>query len=146
MICFHHFSLRSYLTVVSVSHQVVVGQPLYEIDVDATAAAGASSSAPAPAASTASAPAGKAAAPAKDSSHEHGRVPLIKFVGKRDKTKKSHLKTATPAAAATNAPAFKPLKEGNGVHFTTLKGAGLFGRPALSQREIDAIESGGAVF
>jgi len=114
--------------------------------VDASAAATASPSAPAAAAApAASAPAGKAAAPKEASSHEHGRVPLIKFVGKRDKTKKSHLKTAAPAAAA-NTPAFKPLKEGNGVHFTTLKGAGLFGRPALSQREIDAIESGGAIF
>lgn len=143
-----HFSSGKCLIRVRISPtQVVVGQPLYEIDVDATAAAAASSSAPAAAsAPAASAPAGKAAAPKEASSHEHGRVPLIKFVGKRDKTKKSHLKTATPAAAVTNAPAFKPLKEGNGVHFTTLKGAGLFGRPALSQREIDAIESGGAVF
>lgn len=115
--------------------------------MDAVAAATAPVSAPAASVAPADT---KAAVPTKtSSSHEHGRVPLIKFVGKRDKTKKSHLQAATPAApaaAAASAPAFKPLKEGNGVHFTTLQGAGLFGRPPLTQREMDAIESGGAIF
>lgn len=83
--------------------------------------------------------------------HEHGRVPLIKFIGKRDKTKKVESSTAASsapvkAAATASAPAFKPLKEGNGVHFTTLKGAGQYGRPPITQKEIDAIESGGAIF
>ncbi len=80
--------------------------------------------------------------------HEHGRVPLIKFIGKRDKTKKSPLSTTTTAPVATvpSTPAFKTLKEGNGVHFTTLKGAGQYGRPPITQKEIDAIESGGAIF
>ncbi len=75
-------------------------------------------------------------------------MPLIKFLGKRDKTKKAHPTTTTasaPAAAPTT-PAFKPLKEGNGVHFTTLKNAGQYGRPPITQKEIDAIESGGAIF
>eukprot|EP01032_Pedospumella_encystans_P037120 gene37120-42039_t len=125
-----------------VTDNVVVGQPLYEIDVDATAAP---SSSPAP--STA-APAAKAPVKADTATHEHGRVPLIKFLGKRDKTKKaqpSTTATSTPAAAPST-PAFKPLKEGNGVHFTTLKGAGQYGRPPITQKEIDAIESGGAIF
>ncbi len=128
-----------------------MGQPLYEIDVDAIAAPSSS----APVKPVGSAPAAKAApaktvTPADDSSHEHGRVPLIKFIGKRDKTKKVQASTSAPTSSAPHAQQSlpftgKPVKEGNGVHFTTLKGEGLFGRPPISQKEIDAIESGGAM-
>lgn len=85
----------------------------------------------------------------------HGRIPLIKFIGKR-----SLVKYVTPAAPAVAeviaiapivqkfvpipAPSAKSIKEGTGVDFSTLKGGAMFGRPALSQREMDAIESGGA--
>lgn len=140
---YRHFQLISHL-LLYYSHQVVVGQPLYEIDVDATAAAAAPSSSPAPATTGAA-----TNAPVKSDTptHEHGRVPLIKFLGKRDKTKKTQPSAAASApATAPSTPAFKPLKEGNGVHFTTLKGAGQYGRPPITQKEMDAIESGGAIF
>jgi hypothetical protein len=48
------------------------------------------------------------------------------------------------AAAPKAQPAPVQVREGNGVHFTSLKGMALFGRPPLTQKEIDAIESGGA--
>lgn len=73
------------------------------------------------------------------------RVPLIKFLGKR-----SLLKNAVPTSAAapmkTASPinVKKPVKEGNGVDFRTLTGGAWFGRPELSESEIEAIESGGA--
>ena len=88
----------------------------------------------------------------------HGRVPLIKFLGKRSLMKvvavsaptevALPVKIAAPVAAKQPAPAStaKVVKAGNGVDFSTLKGGAMFGRPALSQREMDAIENGGATF
>lgn len=125
--------------------QVVVGAPLYEMDTDGAA------SSPAPAASTeAAAPAATPAATAT-SGHAHDekhRTPLIKFIGKRDKAQKApvvHSSPTAPAAKAISTPApAVAVREGNGVHFTSLKGMGLFGRPALTLKEMEAVESGGA--
>jgi len=91
---------------------------------------------------TSSTPVTKADAP---DSHE-GRTPLIKFVGKRERVKTDVLGVAKAVAVQTPVPAaaapVKVVKEGNGVHFTTLQGKAFFGRPALSLEEMEAIDSG----
>lgn len=115
------------------------------MDTDGTAAASSTSTAD----KEAPVPASAAKTPAADThANDDGhRKPLIKFLGKRDKTKKEHTHAAAPAAAPAVAQPAQPkvaVREGNGVHFTTLKGMGLFGRPELSLKEIEAIESGGA--
>lgn len=121
--------------------QVIVGAPLYEIDVDATAAA--SSPSDETVKPTAPAVADSKTESAPEKVFEGHRKPLIHFLGKRDRTKKAaHTAQSTPASKPA-APS-KPVKEGNGVHFTTLKGMGFFGRPQLSLKEMEAIESGGA--
>ena len=114
---------------------VAVGDDLFEIDTEGVALA--TSSVPAPTAPNAPAPAAPvvaaAAAPAT-----HGRVPLIKFLGKR-----SLIKAApTPAAPVMPYPTQAAIKDGGGVDFRTL--GAWFGRPQLSEREMEAIESGGA--
>ena len=81
------------------------------------------------------------------------RVPLIKFIGKRSLLTDAVLAPLN-AAVIPVAPQFtsiqkqplKVVKEGSGVDFSTLKRGAMFGRPALSQREMDAIESGGATY
>ena len=96
----------------------------------------------------------------KKEEHMHGttsahRTPLIKFVGKRDHTKLSSKKQAADmvpvnsllSVKASAAPPAQPTieRESVGVHFTTLKDKGFYGRPKFSQKEIEAIESGGAM-
>lgn len=88
--------------------------------------------------------------------NSHGRVPLIKFLGKRSLMKvvavtapikvASPVQIAAPVTAKESLPtsAAKVVKAGSGVDFFTLKGGAMYGRPALSQREMDAIENGGA--
>lgn len=88
--------------------------------------------------------------------NSHGRVPLIKFLGKRSLMKvvaaaaptkvASPVQIAAPVAAKQPPPisVAKVVKAGSGVDFFTLKGGAMYGRPALSQREMDAIENGGA--
>lgn len=86
----------------------------------------------------------------------HARSPSIKFLGKR-----SLLKHTAVSAVSTKVPVFevktapqksapvassRVIKEGTGVHFSTLKGGAMFGRRGLSQREMDAIENGGATY
>eukprot|EP00428_Durinskia_dybowskii_P066408 CAMPEP_0170387810 /NCGR_PEP_ID=MMETSP0117_2-20130122/17754_1 /TAXON_ID=400756 /ORGANISM="Durinskia baltica, Strain CSIRO CS-38" /LENGTH=220 /DNA_ID=CAMNT_0010643699 /DNA_START=28 /DNA_END=690 /DNA_ORIENTATION=- len=130
---------------------VIVGNDLYEIDTD-----GASSSSSAPKKSDAPVPP-PSPAPAQSptatghSDHnnergsDHHRKPLIKFIGKRDK--KPHPPSNKSSAMNTQSQqpqAKAPVKEGSGVHFTTLQGMAFFGRPTLSLKEIEAIESGGA--
>jgi hypothetical protein len=50
----------------------------------------------------------------------------------------------SPAAAPAFKPTAKPIKEGTGVPFQTLKdkGGAYFGRPRLSEKEIEAINNG----
>lgn len=115
---------------------------MYEIDTDDSLTPAA-----APAANTAT-----PAAPATQTTHvpEVGhkhtqRHPLIKFIGKRDRTPKSVVATKPAALVAESTPEWVYKDGGNGVHFTTLKGMALYGRPPLTAREIDAIESGGAI-
>jgi hypothetical protein len=84
----------------------------------------------------------------------HGRSPSIKFLGKRSLMKHAAVSSETikaPVLEVKTAPQkFVPatqsrvIKEGTGVDFSTLKRGAMFGRPALSQREMDAIENGGA--
>ena len=79
---------------------------------------------------------------------------MIKFLGKRSllpKGSTSHSSSAvsssskTTAVKATAAPTIsKPVKEGTGVDFATLKGGAWYGRPRISDAEMQAIESGGA--
>lgn len=88
-------------------------------------------------------------APFHSEAISHGRIPLIKFKGKRSHIKSDVLHPViTPVPAIKASPVPKPtakaIKEGNGVDFSTLKGGAMFGRPLFSQKEIDAIESGGA--
>jgi len=70
------------------------------------------------------------------------RTPLIKFThGKRTLPAKAPAAAPAPATVAASA---KPVKVGTGVDFATLKGKAWFGRPLLSEKEMLAIESGGA--
>eukprot|EP00605_Chrysophyceae_sp_TOSAG23-4_P002563 GSChrysophyteH1.ASY1.ANO1.2828.1 assembled CDS len=95
---------------------VAVGDDLFEIDTEGEASLTAAAPAAPAVAATPAAPAPAAQAP--PSTATHGRTPLIKFLGKR-----SLIKAApTPVAA----------------------GGAWFGRPQLSEREMAAIESGGA--
>ena len=79
------------------------------------------------------------------------RTPLIKFVGKRSKivTPKMAIfkaQASSPVIQAGNpSPAQRIVKIGSGVDFATLKGKAMFGRPAISVKEIEAIASGGAM-
>jgi hypothetical protein len=88
------------------------------------------------------------------------RHPLIKFVGKRsllsvhtEKMKTSSVTVGEPLASPTKKVTPTPLpsaskkelkKEGNGASFHSFKNPAFLGRPKFSQREIDAIASGGA--
>lgn len=80
------------------------------------------------------------------------RVPLIKFVGKRARGPvqtnpqvflAQTLPTAAPQVAA-RPTASKVVKVGTGVDFATLKGKAWFGRPTVSELEMEAVQSGGA--
>ena len=75
------------------------------------------------------------------------RTPLIKFVGKRSKivTPKMVIFKAQDSSPVIQAPAQRIVKIGSGVDFATLKGKAMFGRPAISVKEIEAIASGGAM-
>mmetsp|Transcript_7195 Transcript_7195/g.11967 ORF Transcript_7195/g.11967 Transcript_7195/m.11967 type:complete len:229 (+) Transcript_7195:222-908(+) len=131
---------------------VEVGNELYEIDVDpsavvaATAAANTTPTTSPPTTSSIQINTISENSNSNTSNEAHGRTPLIKFLGKRDKTKVNVLQqTSATSKVVAAAPARKPpLKEGTGLSFRTLKGKAFYGRPKLSQMEIDAIESGGA--
>ena len=68
-------------------------------------------------------------------------MPSIKFIGKR-----SLIKSPAKAAASHNAPVStnQVVIEGNGEDFRSMDGGAWFGRPQLTDREMEAIESGGA--
>jgi hypothetical protein len=73
---------------------------------------------------------------------------MIKFLGKRSHLKVPLQPKAVPfvpiSPATVSSPPKQRLREGSGVDFMTLKGGAWYGRPRLSQKEMDAIESGGA--
>ena len=88
-------------------------------------------------------------------------IPLIKFTGKRDHSKKyalnikdNMIKTQetkhnvspiqTIKSIKTSITNNQIIKESNGILFTTLKEKGFYGRPKFTLIEIEAIESGGA--
>jgi hypothetical protein len=126
----------------------VVGQPLFELDTEGVAS---SAAAVAPASSGAAAPVQAATSAAPHGNEKHrSRTPLIKFLGKRALLKNVGHAAAPvapskqPAAKVQQAPVSKPVKEGNGVDFATLKGGAWYGRPRISEAEMNAIESGGA--
>lgn len=135
-----------------VDGDVSVGQNLYEIDTD-----GAPSATPSPppqsnTAEAASAPTttnASTAVASDDHSHDH-RKPSIKFLGKRSLLKHtlSHSSVSSGTQPPPSAPSFSPpqkvVKEGNGIDFRTLQGGAMYGRPEITDAEIDAIESGGA--
>ena len=129
----------------------MVGHPLFELDTDGIS----TSSAPTPTKATTTtittnAPPTVAAAPSS-TDHHHSRTPLIKFLGKRSllpKGSPSHSSSTVNSSNKTSVvkvmDTSKPIKEGTGVDFATLKGGAWYGRPRISDAEMQAIESGGA--
>lgn len=78
-------------------------------------------------------------------SHGSKRVPLIKFIGKRSKTPVTDVPKQSVAVSTPVPSQPKPvLKPSTGIEFTELAGQAWYGRPKLSQKEIDSISSGGA--
>lgn len=69
------------------------------------------------------------------------RVPLIKFVGKRSLLAKN--KSSGPPVVL-NVDRKLVYSSGNGLNFFDVVGGEWFGRPILSDTEIEAIETGGA--
>lgn len=140
-----------------------VGKPLYDLEVDDTASASTGS-----AASPASTPIKTNIADlvtATTISHDHSRQrkPLIRFLGKRSLLPSTHAApadhsavvkdttttttTTTATTTTTTIPTIicrAPKRPQTGVDFHTLKDAAFYGRPKLSEKEISAIESGGA--
>jgi pyruvate/2-oxoglutarate dehydrogenase complex dihydrolipoamide acyltransferase (E2) component len=102
----------------------------------------------------------------EDKSHDktHGeRTPSIKFLGKRsllskDQLDELHHQHHKPSSESSKAPqqqsqqqksqqqptTSKPKKQGNGIPFTDLRGGAFYGRPVISDKEAEAILSGGA--
>ncbi len=128
----------------AVDDNVEVGAKLLKIDTTAT-----------PSATPAAAPAPKAAAPAAAASsppppppsadhHAGARKPLIKFLGKRSLLGKggSAALTKSPSAAAP-AVRYEDIKGTPGA-LTFAELPPMYGRPVLSEAEMEAIESGGA--
>jgi len=132
-----------------VDDTIVVGSPLFTIDTEATATA-TSTKKNTPieeltTTSTISATQNTISINDISSNDTHGRIPLIKFLGKRSLLKKSSSTSSSVVNQnINNISSSKPIKEGNGVDFTTLNGGAWFGRPMMTDAEIDAIESGGA--
>lgn len=111
-----------------------MGKPLYEIDVNESATDAK------PSKTQTQSNATNDTKPAKPTAT---RTPLIKFIGKRSAKK---ITIPSPKNIPTSSPSTttnKPTKPQTGVDFYTLKGGAWFGRPKLSQKEIEAIESGG---
>lgn len=147
LFCFFLDALRCF-------NQVIVGKDLYEIETelaelrgDETISASHSTVAKTPAAAiTATDDATK-----KNIHAAGGRIPLIKFIGKRDHTKRVPVATPTGKplivegnTAAPSRGAEPNSKPQTGVDFTTLKMGAWYGRPQLTASEIDAVASGGA--
>lgn len=122
-----------------------MGKPLCEIETSGAAVSHAPSTVSAPVTQT---PEVKP----HNNNNNHTRTPLIKFIGKRDHKKhttvpqnKSESQQQHAPSVVTPTDEFRPSKPQTGVDFYTLKEKAFFGRPKLSQKEMDAIESGGAL-
>ncbi|KAJ8602617.1 hypothetical protein CTAYLR_010202 [Chrysophaeum taylorii] len=118
-----------------VDDTVEVGQALIRLDTD-----GAASSRAAPAPQPAPEPAPAVAAP------KRAHVPLIKFIGKRSAL---NSQDQPPPAAAPKPPAAAPLPSPPAVASSPgakdiLDVGAFFGRPRLTDEEIEAVQSGGA--
>ena len=122
----------------AVDDDVTVGAPLYKLDTEGEATTIATPAAAAPA--DAAPPSNPVPAVAPAPVHSGARVPLIKFLGKRSLLPKVAPPSST--AAPVTPRVAKVYKDGGGVPFHTLGGGALFGRPVLSEAEIEAIESG----
>jgi len=132
---------------------VVVGHPLFELDTDGIATSSALTPTPTKATTITINAAPTVASSSTD--HHHSRTPLIKFLGKRSllaKTSPTHNTSSavnsvnkTSAVKVMATPSSKFIKEGTGVDFATLKGGAWYGRPRISDAEMQAIESGGAL-
>ena len=91
------------------------------------------------------------------------RIPLIKFLGKRSNIKVNTIKqipvnnssrstasssTSTTTTTSKTQPTPMSIKgtstPGSGIDFRTLKGGAMYGRPAMSIKEMEEIDSGGA--
>lgn len=131
--------------------QVVVGNPLYIIDTDDVASISTADTTKKTSAQE------EGHIHSTSSTDSHRRIPMIKFLGKRDHVKQRHIDTSVPvvrkqpsslpvtASAIVLSGQTPVAKEGTGVSFTTLKDRGFYGRPKFSLKEIEAIESGGAI-
>lgn len=108
-----------------VNDTVEVGKPLLKLDTDAAVPAAA------PAAAPAAQPEVVAAAPPK-----RAHVPLIKFLGKRSLVKRPD--PPAPVVPPPRVPASSPDAK------DVLAVGAFFGRPLLTEAEIDAVQSGGA--
>lgn len=130
---------------VEADETVIVGQPLYEVETDGSIAPPAAAQEQAQSVGTVdtSVKVQEANIP-----HPKARIPMIKFLGKRSLLPKSEpvVETKIVPSVATSVAAFSevPTSPQTGVDFYTLKGRGFYGRPTLSDKEIEAIESGGA--
>jgi hypothetical protein len=94
--------------------------------------------------------------PTDTAEHAHAHHPLIKFIGKRPKTRTqpaaatptTPIPPATKPAARATQPTFPTVNttkpSGRAVDFATLKDGALYGRPKMTAKEMEAIESGGA--
>ena len=131
---------------------MVVGHPLFELDTDGIATS--STSTPTKATTTITTNAAPTVVVPSSTNHHHSRTPLIKFLGKRSLLPKgtpTHSSSAvnngnkTSAVKVMATPSSKFVKEGTGVDFATLKGGAWYGRPRISDAEMQAIESGGAL-
>ena len=132
-----------------VDDTIVVGSPLFTIDTEATATATSTKKntpiEESTTTSTISATQNTISINDISSNDTYGRIPLIKFLGKRSLLKKSSSTSSSVVNQnINNISSSKPIKKGNGVDFTTLNGGAWFGRPMMTDAEIDAIESGGA--
>jgi hypothetical protein len=144
---------------------VEVGKPLYEIEVDDNTVVATKSNTPTPTPSTPTPNTTSTTTASVDTDNLHrSRTPSIKFLGKRSLLKDVHTTTSQPVSAPQETPStaqnvnkltitaskaqeewLVPKKPQTGVDFLTLKDTAWYGRPKLSQQEIEAIESGGAI-
>jgi hypothetical protein len=121
--------------------------PLFKIDTTGSTSAATKKSTSKP-----SSPPAKTAPSDEEEPAAKSHIPLIKFIGKRSLLSQQEAPSQkvqapiSPTQKLSSPPAKsqKPVKQGNGVDFATLKGGAWYGRPMLSEEEIEAIESGGA--
>eukprot|EP01038_Epipyxis_sp_PR26KG_P005545 gene5545-7664_t len=115
---------------------VIVGNPLFEIETEGGVQ-------PIPTKENLSTSQKAVKINVEELHHKH-RTPLIKFVGKRSHEKFLLLKQDSSPQKPIEIKETKIKSSKNSVSFLTLKDKAWYGRPRLSQKEIDAVESGGA--